>query len=213
MKINDAYLEKRIQKDLNIAEPVYLDGLLDITQTLVLELEKLLDTEGRKFGIMISYLDSMFEAFTKAEEGVEESTYEIYEKILYLYKPLILKEYRKLRRRNLSKADCIIVILKRVLEVITEKPDWEHVKNARTIHKIVTKLFDNIRNTGKKASLSSLTGYIENYLDLGVVGKYRLDHISIEEEETKYQKTELLDSGSRVEAEDNKVEEISWTDD
>lgn len=210
MKLNDAYMDRRVQKDLNISEPMYLDGLLDITQILMIELEKLLDDENRRFGIMMSYLNSIFEAYKKSAPE-NESDLEILDKSLYLFKPAILKAYYQLRKRNLSKADSVIVILKRILEFITEYKTWEHVKNARTIHKIITKIFDNIRNIGKKAKLTYLTDYMKKYMELGLVGKYVLDHFSLEEEEARIEKKQMEGSGIKID-DNSKVGEVSWTE-
>ena len=209
MKINDAYLDGRVQKDLNISEPMYLDGLFDVVHVLMIELEKLLDAEGRRFGIMMSYLDSMFDAFDKITP--DEADYEVYGKVFYLFKPIIVRDYRRLLKRGLSRADAMITIILRILEVIMENKGWQYYKNCKTVYKIITKVHDNIRGSGKKSSLNQLKGYIRKYMSLGMIGRYSLDGFSIFDEESKFEK-KVLPEPDTVVAEENtgKVQEISW---
>ena len=78
-------LDKRVDKDIQITEDLYSEGLLDITQFLCSELEIFLGEEGRYMGITKSYVHSIHESFSKMNKKVSESDIEVYGKILYLF--------------------------------------------------------------------------------------------------------------------------------
>lgn len=206
--------ENRISDERINEEYTYLDGLMYIVKVLVGELDTLLIDENRHFGIMISYLGSINQAFGRLfnEETLENE--QIYQKIMFLYKPIIIKEYKKLCRRKVSRADSIIVIVHKILELVNESDDYPGKKELRTIHKVICKVFDNIRNNSKKSSLYSMVNMIRIYKDCGYIGKSPLRTISIAEEEKGKEKIPLIGSGIRLNEEsENKVTELSWTDD
>ena len=118
MKGTKESLWKRVDESLEIDEIMYSDCILDMVHLLFIELSKLLEEEGRYFGIINSYLNTVQKVFDKIDETTDEDNYEIYGKAMYLFKPLLFKSFRKLRRRKVSKADCIITITKALLEYL-----------------------------------------------------------------------------------------------
>ena len=197
----------RISTEESIKEEyTYIDGLMYVGKILIEELKILLEDEGRNFGIMISYFSSIDSALTKLFTDEMMENEEIYQKILFLYKPLIMREYRKLGGRKLSKADRVIVILYKLFEVLYEIEDYPGHKELGTIRKIITKLYNNIRNTSKKSALYHLINSVRKYKDLGYIGKSPLKSFSIKQEEQGREKTILEDNGIRIDEEfGNKV--------
>ena len=93
------YLTKRVQNDLYVPQFTYLHGLLDIIQFLCNDLKILLEAEGRYFGIMPVYMkriDRTFEIINSKDTADDLTNYS---KILYLFKPLIGREYKKCRKK------------------------------------------------------------------------------------------------------------------
>ena len=92
-------INKRISQTSVIDnEFTYFDGLLWTSILLLRDLKQLMKEEGRYRGIFISYFNSLDSAFSE----VELLDQNIYGSILYLLKPLIIYEYKKLRRRKVS---------------------------------------------------------------------------------------------------------------
>ena len=180
-------LERRLQKEL-ISESSCIDGLVDISQCLFAELRTYLEEENRSFGIVTSYIKSLRSAYKDFNNDFQtEESMETLGKTIYLYKPLIIGDFRKLCQKRLSKADSIITLMKRITDVILEISgnNYNHLREVRTINKIITKLFDNIRNNGKNIKLNLLVDSIKKYTTFGQTGKYSVDEINFKKEEIK----------------------------
>lgn len=181
-------LDKRVFKDLEVSEQVCIDGLVDTTQCLFAELRDYLEDENRSFGIVTSYIKTLREAFKKFNKDFQtEESMELLGRVTYLYKPLILSNFKRLSQKNLSKADCVITIMKRLLDVIIELSpnNYKYTKEVKTISEVITKLFNNIRNNGKNIKLNYLIDSIKKYTKLGQVGKFSIDGINFRKEEDK----------------------------
>ena len=206
MKLKKKYQERAAIGEY-VGETHYASGLLRLSQYLFVDLSDLLEAEGRRFGIVISYLDSVYNTCKRIDITPDEETNE---KIIYLYKPIVISEFKKLCRKHVSRADSVIVILKKILEAIDSIENTEYPKETKTLLKIVTKLYDNIRNKAKLYPLPQLTLALEEFIGQGVVGKYGVDKFSILEEEEKRIRKPLVGSGVRVKKEQSKVLEVTW---
>jgi len=194
--------ERRIQIGEYVGKEIYVDGLFILLQYLFCDLSDLLEEEGRRFGIVLSYLDSVYKACKNVDLSYEE---ESSQKIIYLVKPLIKTEYKRLTKKKLSKADSVIVLIKTLLGIMME---YSQRKEFNTLLKIISKLFDNIRNKSKNTSLDKMSETIKSFIETGSLGKYKLDHFSLLEEKPKIP---LVGSGIRIKNEtDKKILEIVW---
>ena len=202
-------LERRVQTGEYVGDSIYASGLFRICQYLFLDLSDLLETEGRRFGVMISYLDSVYQICKLVNIENDDDTSQ---KIIYLYKPLVISEFKRLCRKHISRADAVIILLKRILEIITEIDSFQFSREAKSLLKIVDKLFDNIRNKAKNTSLEKMTTWMTDFLDQGLVGRYGLDKMSILDEEEKRARTTLIGSGVRIKEEHSKILEVTWKD-
>ena len=185
-----------------------MDGLLDVIDFLYLELKQFLTEEGRCFGIVKSYLHSVQDAYTRIFDGVTDEKIETYGRILYLYKPLLRKEFTRLVERSLSPADAVIVIIRRLLQVVDEVTDYEHRREVKTIKKITEKMYDNIRNHAKKDSLFLLANTVKTYMDSGKGGRYSHDIFKFALPEKV--KEELKNPGDRLGGGGKKKEVSLW---
>lgn len=206
MKLKKKYLGRAAIGEY-VGETHYASGLLRLSQYLFVDLSDLLETEGRRFGIVISYLDSVYHTCERTDISHDEETNG---KIIYLYKPIVISEFKKLCRKHVSRADSVIVILKKILEAIDSIENTEYPKETKTLLKIVTKLYDNIRNKAKLYPLPQLTLALEEFIGQGIVGKYGVDKFSILEEEEKRIRKPLVGSGVRVKKEQSKILEVTW---
>lgn len=198
------YLTKRIQSNLYVPQFTYLYGLLDIVQFLCIDLKVLLNDEGRYFGIMPIYISRIERTFEILNENDTPEDLNNYARILYLFKPLIRKEYKKLRQRKVTRADCVITIVKKILEIVLEDPDFPHYKEIKKMYKIFVKLFNNIKNNGKNYSLFKLSENIKKYLRSGQVGKYATLQYSIIDEENQVIKNKEILTEPKIKMEETK---------
>lgn len=193
-----------------VAPSIYTSGLVRLVEYMLVDLNDLLEKEGRRFGIVLSYLDSIYQECKKMELSSDDETSE---RIIYLFKPLVIVEFKKLCRKHLSKADSVITLLKKLLEIISEVEDFPYQKEITSLQKIIEKLWDNIRNKSKLTGLDSFEETIKEYMEEGVVGKYSAEKFSILEEEEKRCRKPLEDNGIRIEQEVGKILEVTWKKD
>lgn len=203
-------IEKRIMPDISVSEELYISGLLDVTSYLCSELTSFLIEEERYVGITKSFMHSINDAFISINKDVEEDDIDIYEKILFLYKPIIVREFNRLKSKSLSPGDSTVIIIKKIIEIVSGH-EYKHNRELRTIRKVINKFFDNIKNRAKKDPLYNLSNTIKTYMEKGAIGKYSLDHISLKSENAE--KQELVGTGIRINEEtDNKITEVTWKD-
>jgi hypothetical protein len=208
---NDFHLERRIQRDLIISEELYLSGIFDITQWLVMDLESFIKEEGRFFGIMPVYFNIMKNSYIQFNEGFTDSDCEIYGKIMYLFKPIILHEYKKLEQRRLSKADRIVVIMKRILDLTEElavSQGHPKLTAMKQVNEIITKIYDRIKNNGKKLDLRYMITLMKTFYEKGVVGKLCVDEFGMQSEIDRVMNPKPIDSENNVMLEENKGTEL-----
>ena len=115
----------------------------------------------------------------------------------------------------MSRADALITIFHRLLEIINEHPncaDFPRQREMRPIQKVIDRLFLNIRHEAKRSNMYNLTALIKKFMDQGTVGKHSLPGFNIRQEESKRDKAPITDDGVRIDIEaDFKISEVEWT--
>ena len=207
------YLAIRVNNKETVDREVYADGVFDIISYLCLELWDFMKQENRFFGIIPIYKKTVDKSIENFNNSIEDwNNIEIYGKVLYLFKPLLIKSYKRLCSKHLSKADCIIVILYKITDLLKNSSYFTHRAELKNIHRIVKKLYDNIRNNAKTTDLLSLVSSINYYLEKGWVGKTAIYEFNIGEENRATTKTPLEGSGIRLDNGNSCVSEIVWKD-
>lgn len=174
-------LKKRIEEGVKISKELHIDGLFDITQFLWVELKEFLKLENRFFGVILNYtkeIDRSFSSFNK--NYTEEDDQEKLGKILYLYKPLIISEFKRLSSFRISQADCLIIIMKNILKISIDNADSAS-KECAAVYEIISKLYDNIRNSRKSYGVFGFSENIESFLRCRYTGKCAAHRISFSE--------------------------------
>lgn len=207
-QFKESFLLERCSQELTISEAVYSIGYLDVVDFLISEMIGFMKEENRFFGIVKSYANTISDTYSVIHEEMTEDDIEVYGRILFLFKPSIKREYRWLiSNRRLSKADAVIVLIHKMLEVVNDTQDFKFRAELKTLQKIFNGLFGNIRNKGKEAQLYDFTNSLRTFRNSGLVGKYPLDRFSFNEE---YEKKPVSGSNLRVKEEsDDKIFEVS----
>lgn len=206
-------LNKRINLDLTVPNYEYFLGIVPLLEFLLNDLEKFLDREGRYYGVMVSYIHRSREILKnirpELEEGFDDTTWK---RIVFLYKPVILREYKKFLRRKITKADAIICIIRKIIEIILTYAEEEFFDKFNSMYIIFNKMYSNIKNKGKEYSLPLLSSVVDGSICEGIVGLHKLDKFSIVGEENKRKtKDEINGSGIRIEEiSSNLISEVSW---
>lgn len=207
-------IEKRMDKDIVVEDNIYFNSLLHLCETLIPTLQEFLEKEGRFSGMAKSYIHSINDTFTGINEEVEDEEFETYEKVVYLFKPVILREFSYLKSRRLSDGDSLIIILRKIIEILIGScpSDYPYEKKMKTLSKILSKFYENIKNTKKNAKLFQLSDTLKYCIEKTAVGKYPLTKIIFfEKDKVKKEKEILTNPGSRMlEDSGNKISEISW---
>ena len=98
------------------------------------------------------------------------------------------------------------------MEVISGVEGFSYRKELKTVKKIFSKLFDNIKNKNKKDSMYSLFNTIKELMSKGAVGKYVAEDINFKD--INKPKNTLSGSGIRVNDEsESKLIEVTWIGD
>lgn len=174
----DKSITERLSKD-KTSRKLHFSGLLTILANLSTDLEELLYEEKRFFGRAKQYMISIDNIFKTIliDDGNENR--KTYNRVKYLYKPILINTFDFLQSKRLSKADCVIVIMNRFLNVLDSyDTEWkEPIKECKTI---ITNLFDNIKYNTKYSNLSTLTNSINDLISMNALGKYELDYITVQ---------------------------------
>ena len=155
-------------------------------------------------------MNTLDQTYNKFNQNLSEVDSDIYGRILFLLKPILIKEFIRLRKKKISEGDCIIVMIKKILSIISEIPEFQFRKEVKTGLKVVTRMYDNIKNRFKKDALYNFSNTIRSKMALGQIGKYSLDKFDLTEIENK--EKEIYSGPEAIVSHDsNKVTEISWT--
>lgn len=168
-------LEKRIDRSRTISPDVYYSALLNLSEDITNTLQEYLINEGRFKGLAKSYVNSMWDTFTDINIEVSKEDEDSFHRVIYLFKDSIVKEFKSLHiRKHLSLGDCLIVILKRMYEVILESvpEDYVYTRRIKTLLKLITKFFDNIKNRKKTSNLFPLSNDLKYGISTGYIGKH-----------------------------------------
>lgn len=203
--------ENRISKDIKIDEIQYARCLLDVIEFLSIELTEFLKKEGRFFGLAKSYMNSIKDSYSKLNKNILEEDMEMFDRVLYLFKPLIISEFNRLKQKRLSEGDSTICIMKRILEIISEIQDNPNIKELNTVKKIIEKFYNNIKNKSKLDPLYYLSNFTRLNINNGNVGKYRSDVLNLNNSNLPKEKF-IGDNVKLQEDSNNKISEISWTE-
>ena len=152
-------INKRIDTEVTICEDLFHCGLLDVTDFLCSSLKVFLEREGRYVGIVRSYISSLDSAYEKFNESLTEDESNVYGKILYLIKPLIVKEFNRLGSKKLSDGDCVILMIRKIISIIKESENFSHNKELKTIFKIINRFYGNIKNKNKKDAMFNFSNH------------------------------------------------------
>lgn len=207
-------IEKRIHGDIIVSKICYTEAIFDIIGFLCEELKHELNKENRFYGVVKTYFNNIDTAFNKFYKNINNDSVDMFGRILYLYKPVLVSEYKKLVKfRKLTSGDSLIVIINKLLELASETNEFPHKKELRTIKGQVQRLFDNIRNRNKKDPMYQLFNTLREGMERGVVGKYVADEISFDGVE-KNTKEPIEGTGVRINEEsDLKLGEVTWIGD
>ena len=196
-------LENRLSSSTDfIDKSVYLNGLVYICNYMINDLFELLEKEGRKFGIMLRYIEKINRALLHIPFPMQEL--EIYQRITYLYKPL-------LKKKKVTEADAVIVLLYNLTKFILNSDNCEeyrYMNHVKKINEIMDLLFQNIKNKGKLANVYLIfQGTITDLMNNSRVGKVKLTKFSlIEDSKEKINRTPISGDGELVSIENNKLE-------
>lgn len=188
-------INSRIDPDLIIDEELFSLGLVFVTKYLCEPLKEYMEKENRFLGIVKSYMSSIYNTYNKVTcEVVDENCdeYTLGGRILFLLKPILVREFNRLRSKKISEGDCIILMIRRILQMIIEIDQFSFSNEAKTLEKIIEKLYSNIKNKNKKDVMYNFSNQIRNLRTAGNIGKYSLDKIVFSL--PKKEKT-LIDSG------------------
>jgi hypothetical protein len=165
---------------LEMDEQTYLTCLLWTVKYMFLDFQNLMEKEGRNFGIVKSYDQSIEQAFEKIDKHFED----IEGKVLYLLKAAYRQEFRRLTEKRLSPADSSICIMRKVLSIIEEYSDFEYLKETETIMRVLEKLYNNIRTYSKKDSLFFFGDIIRRCIKEKLIGEYFTDKFTFNNTES-----------------------------
>lgn len=202
-------LTNRVEPGKKVTKEIYIKGLIDITGFLVVELKDLMKEENRYFGVVPKYFSSLYNSYTKISEEIQsEDEIEEYARLLYLFKPVLISQYRWLKNK-LSPADADIVLINKLLDIIFDiKGDsyYSCQSELDEIVQVIGKMFKYIRNDNKNNPLFILSETIKGCMSHGYTGKYPLDKFGLKE--YKKEKEILQNTENRL-GQNNIVEEIS----
>ena len=169
----------------------FQEGLLDVCQFLELEMKYFLIKEGRfKFRVE-RFWEILCKQNGSMNKSVTEEDINSYGRTLYLLRKSIYSEYRFLRIRRMSQADCVITIIHRILDYSEKLGEFKFSKEQKRIKEVIDYLWENIKHSAKNLGLKNLSGRmnlsLENEL-YGTLCYHDLNLIELEDPKPKEQK-------------------------
>lgn len=157
------------------------EGLLDVCQFLELEMKKFLENEGRfKFRVE-RFWKTICEQNSEMNKFVSEEDIDEYGRVLFLLRKSIYSEYRYLRSKRMSQADCVITIIHRLLEYSEELGEFKFSKEQRIIKKVIDSLWENIKHRAKNLGLKTLSKKLAQIIEEDIHGKLSYHEFSLSE--------------------------------
>ena len=171
------------------------EGLMDVCGFLRIEMIQFLKDEGRYYGVVKSFLNNLRDSLEHQESKTTPEEIEKYGRVLNLIKSSLCNEFRRLGRRRLSPADRVIVMYKKILELIDEiqVDNFRYHREISTMKRVIGKLWGNIRNNGKNDSLFALSELIRSSVSKEASGRFRADVLDLYHIEHPKPKVKTLD--------------------
>lgn len=209
-------LQKRCDSGVEISEDLYVSSLLDICDFLRVELIERLTEEGRFFGTAKDYMVTLASIFNgSVNKDVTDEDIEVFGKVLFLLKPVLTKEFKRLTRRSLSAGDSIIIIAKKIISTcLNTCPDHPMRREMVSIEEILEKFYGNMKNRKKSDPMFFLSGLLQELIRTGSIGKYEASELTLRtDEELRERRLDSpIEPGERLSHESGLIQEISWND-
>lgn len=186
----------------------YQEGILDICDFLIVDLKKFMIEEDRFKYRVVSFFDKLREVYSDVHKEINEEDIDIYGRVLYNIKRSLESEFKKLRDKKMSSADCIICILMKLISIsesYDEKtPDFKFKSSRDQIKEIISILFNNIRHFAKHDKLKKIEYHLTNSINTLRWGTLRVDKFDItnpkiEKIQTITEETEVYNITSNTE--------------
>lgn len=144
------------------------NGLFDIIDFLYYDLILFLQEENRYVGKVKRYCDTIGKCVKHIERDATESDCILYGQILGILKPRLIYEYKRLRKKSLGKADCIICFILKLSEIILDCIEdgdvFLYIDEVEKIKEVTESLHTNIRNWNKDDGLQKLWNDIDRLM-------------------------------------------------
>ena len=177
------------------------NGLYDIIDYLYYDLIEFLKEENRYVGKVKKYCDIIEKCVKPIERDADETDCMYYGQILGSLKPRLVYEYKRLRKKGLGKADCIICFILKlsetILDCIEEGDVFLYREEIEKIKDITTSLHSNIRNWNKDDRLHKLWNDIDRIMrPKTIISGIPVDYFSLYDVEHPKEKGELIGNKS-----------------
>lgn len=171
------------------------NGLFDIIDFLYYDLILFLQEENRYTGKVKRYCDVIKKCINPIERDATETDCMYYGQILGQLRPRIIYEYKRLRKKSLGKADCVICFMLKLSDIILESIDEGEIflyrEEVEKIKDITSALHTNIRNWNKEDRLQKLWNDIDRLMrPKTIITGVPVDSFSLYEVEHPELKTE-----------------------
>ena len=212
LNLKNMKITERSNPELFTQKDDYITGMLYVVNCcLTTEIFGFMIKEERCFGIVRSYWNSIEEAYDNIYKDEDSSIESTSRRLCFLFKPSLVREFKWLSKsKHLSEADSLIVISHKILDILLEVSEEHKYKNEiKTVHKVITRLFDNIRNRSKDVPLYQLANDVRTAINSGLTGKYE-SILRIRYNKDNLVKDPILGSKVRIKDEsEKKIIEVS----
>lgn len=187
----------------------YQEGLLDVCQFLVVEMKEFLVKEDRfKFRVE-RFWAIIRNNVNQMNRNVTEDDIDNYGRTLYLVRKAIYSEYKYLRLKRMSPADCTITILHKILDYSENLGEFRFSQEQRKIKEVIDTLWENIRHQAKTSTLKYLRDRMILSLENELRGTLCLHELSLNGIENPKPKEQKLHEETKFYKDSPKTKEIN----
>ena len=155
-------------------------------------MKQFLTSEGRfKFRVE-RYWKTICGQNTEMNANLTADDLDSYGRTLYLLRKSIYSEFKYLRTKRMSPADCVITIIHKILDYSEKLGEFKFSKEQKIIKEVIDSLWGNIKHNAKNLGLKNLSNRLNMSIEGELHGTLCYNDLNLDDVENPKPKEQVL---------------------